>query len=79
MVSEEEHKKRHQILEKPLPQILDEIYGSVDLVEKAAVDARKAADDARLAGEKAAEEVMRRFRKVFLKMVEDITKELGEG
>ena len=79
MVSEEGHKKQHQILEKPLPQILDEIYGSVDLVEKAAADARKAADDARLAGEKAAEEVMRRFRKVFLKMVEDITKELGEG
>jgi hypothetical protein len=79
MVSEEEQKKRHQILEKPLPQILDEIYGSVDVVEKAARDARKAADDARLAGEKAAEEVMRRFRKVFLKMVEDITKELGEG
>lgn len=79
MASEEEQKKRHQILEKPLPQILDEIYGSVNLVNKAAVDARKAADDARLAGEKAAEEVMRRFRKVFLKMVEDITKELGEG
>ncbi len=79
MAIEEEQKKRHQILEKPLPQILDEIYGSVDLVNKAAVDARKAADDARLAGEKAAEEVMRRFRKVFLKMVEDITKELGEG
>lgn len=79
MASEEEQKKRHQILEKPLPQILDEIYGSVNLVNKAAIDARKAADDARLAGEKAAEEVMRRFRKVFLKMVEDITKELGEG
>ena len=79
MASEEEQKKRHQILEKPLPQILDEIYGSVNLVKKAAIDARKAADDARLAGEKAAEEVMRRFRKVFLKMVEDITKELGEG
>jgi hypothetical protein len=79
MVSKEDQTKRHQILEKPLPQILDEIYGSVDLVEKAAADARKAADDARLAGEKAAEEVMRRFRKVFLKMVEDITKELGEG
>ncbi len=79
MVTEKEQTKRHQILEKPLPQILDEIYGSVDLVNKAAVDARKAADDARLAGEKAAEEVMRRFRKVFLKMVEDITKELGEG
>ena len=79
MVSKEEETKRHQILEKPLPQILDEIYGSVDVVKKAAADARKAADDARLAGEKAAEEVMRRFRKVFLKMVEDITKELGEG
>ena len=40
---------------------------------------RESADDARLAGEKAVEEVTRRFRKVFLKMVEDITKELGEG
>ncbi len=79
MTNKEEETRRHQILEKPLPQILDEIMGSVDLAEKAAADARKAADEARLAGEKAAEEVMRRFRKIFLRMVEDITGELGKG
>ncbi|MBA7475307.1 hypothetical protein ES707_10673 [subsurface metagenome] len=79
MASQQEEIKRHDILEKPLPQILDEIKDSVDLAEKAAADARKAADEARLAGEKAAEAVMRRFRKVFLKMVEDITGELSEG
>ncbi len=79
MVSRGGEKKRHDILEKPLPQILDEIMNGVDLAEKAAADARKAADEARLAGEKAAEEVMRRFRKIFLGMVEDITEELGEG
>ena len=79
MASQKEEIKRHDILEKPLPQILDEIKDSVDLAEKAAADARKAADEARLAGEKAAEVVMRRFRKVFLKMVEDITGELSEG
>ncbi len=79
MVNKDEQTKRHDILEKPLPQIIDEINSSVGLVETAAVDARKAADDARLAGEKAAADVMRRFRKVFLTMVEDITKELGEG
>ena len=71
--------RQHEILSKPLPQILDEIMGSVELANKAAADARQAADEARRAGEKAAEDVMRRFRKVFLKMVDDITGELGEG
>jgi hypothetical protein len=47
--------KKQKIMEKPLPLILEEI-------ETAAVDARKAADDARVAGEKAAEEVMKRLR-----------------
>ena len=79
MTGKEEETKRHQILEKPLPQILDEIVGSVDRAEKAAADARKAANDARLAGEKAAEKVMVRFRKIFLGMVDDITEELGKG
>jgi len=60
--------RQHEILSKPLPQILDEIMGSVELANKAAADARQAAED-----------VMRRFRKVFLKMVDDITGELGEG
>ena len=68
MVDEERTKK---IMTKPLPQILDEI-------EVAAADARNAADEARVAGERAAEDVMKRLRKLFLKMAKDITEELGE-
>jgi len=70
MVKEPE--QSHPILNKPLPTILDEI-------EAATADARKAADEARMAGEKAAEEVMKRLRKLFLTMAKDITEELGEG
>ena len=69
---QEEPKKMSSIMSKPLPQILDEI-------ELAAADARKAADEARSAGEKAAAEVMKKLRKLFLKMTKDITEELGEG
>ena len=69
---EEELKKKHGIMDTPLPIILDEI-------ETAAADARKAAEEARFAGEKAAEEVMKRLRKLFLKMAKDITEALGEG
>lgn len=65
-------KEAPKIMTKPLPQILDDI-------EVATTDARKAAEEARLAGEKAAEEVMKRLRKLFLTMVKDITEELGEG
>ena len=61
-----------KIMTKPLPQILDDIEG-------ATMDARKAADKARSAGEKAAGEVMKRLRKLFLAMAKDITEELGEG
>jgi len=68
MVDEERTKK---IMTKPLPQILDEI-------EIAAADARNAADEAKLSGERAAEDVMKRLRKLFLKMAKDITEELGE-
>jgi hypothetical protein len=71
--------KKHDIMDKPLPEILDEISVSIELAEKAAADARTAADEARLAGEKAAELVMKRIRKVFLKMVHDISEELKEG
>jgi len=67
-----ESEMTHPILSKPLPAILDDI-------EAATADARKAADEARSAGEKAAEEVMRRLRKLFLTMAKDITEELGEG
>jgi len=63
---------KHGIFSKPLPTILDEI-------EMATADARRAADEARSAGEKAADEVMKRLRKLFLAMAKDITEELGEG
>jgi len=69
---EKEVEEKHGIFDKPLPVILDEI-------QVAAVEARKAADEARLAGETAAEEVMRRLRKLFLRMAKDITEELSEG
>jgi len=68
---ESESDKKHGIMDTPLPIILDEI-------EMAAADARKAAEEARLAGEKAAEDVMKRLRKLFMKMAKDITEELGE-
>ena len=68
----EKVKEKHGIFTKPLPEILDEI-------EAAAADARKAADEARSAGERAAEDVMKRLRKLFLMMVKDITEELGGG
>ena len=62
---------RHDIFSKPLPELLDEI-------EAAAADARAAADEARNAGERAAQDVMKRLKKLFLKMSRDITEELGE-
>ena len=68
---ENESEKKHGIMDTPLPIILDEI-------ETAAADARKAAEQARLAGEQAAENVMRRLRKLFLKMAKNITEELEE-
>ena len=64
--------EKNPIFNKPLPMILDEI-------QSAAADARQAADEARTAGEKAAEEVMRRLRRLFLKMAKDITEALDEG
>ena len=66
---EKEPEKKQNIMDTPLPQLLEGI-------ETAADDARKAADEARIAGEKAAENVMRRLRKLFLKMAKDITEEL---
>lgn len=70
MVKESESK--HGIFNKPLPTILDEI-------ETATEDARKAADEARTAGEKAAGEVMKRLRQLFLAMAKDITEALDDG
>jgi predicted DsbA family dithiol-disulfide isomerase len=70
---------RHDIMQKPLPEILDEIDFSITTAEKAAIDARKAADDARLAGEQAAAQVMKKIRKLFLKMSQNITDELKDG
>ncbi len=69
---EKELETKHGIFSKPLPAILDDI-------EVATADARKAADEARSAGEKAASEVMKRLRKLFLTMAKDITEELGDG
>ena len=66
---EKEPEKKQKIMDTPLPLILEGI-------ETAAADAKKAADEARIAGEKAAEEVMKRLRKLFLKMSKDITEEL---
>jgi hypothetical protein len=62
---------KNQIFSKPLPEILDDI-------QSAAAEAREAAEQARTAGERAADEVMKRFRKVFLKMAKDITEALDE-
>lgn len=61
--------EKHTIFDKPLPVLLDEI-------NVAAADARKAADDAKAAGEKAADEVLRKLRRVFMKMAKDINEEL---
>jgi len=71
--------KKHIILEKPLPEILDDIETSIVTAEKAAVEARQAAAEARKAGEQAAAEVMKKIRKLFLKMTQDITEELEKG
>ena len=66
---EKEPEKKQNIMDTPLPLLLEGI-------EMAAADARKAADEARISGEKAAEDVMKRLRKLFLKMAKDITEEL---
>jgi hypothetical protein len=68
---EKEPEKKQRIMDTPLPLILDEI-------ETAAANARKAADEARISGERAAEDVMKRLRKLFLKMAKDITEELAK-
>jgi hypothetical protein len=62
---------KHDIFSKPLPELLDEL-------DKAAADARQAAEEARAAGEKAADDVMRRLRKVFLTMAKDINEDLSK-
>ncbi len=72
-------KKHHIIMDKPLPEILDDIETSIETAEKAAADARQAAAEARKAGEQAAAEVMKKIRVLFLKMTEDITEELEKG
>ncbi|MGD0794169.1 MAG: hypothetical protein ABR958_01045 [Dehalococcoidales bacterium] len=63
---------KHDIFSKPLPELLDEL-------DKAAADARKAADEARAAGERAANDVMKKLRKLFMAMAKDITEELGDN
>jgi hypothetical protein len=68
----------HLIMQKPLPEIIDDIEISIQRADEAAIEARKAAEQARLAGERAAEDVMKRIRKLFLKMAQDITEEMKE-
>ena len=63
---------KNAIFNKPLPELLDDL-------DKAATDARNAADEARAAGEKAASDVMKRLHKLFMTMAKDITEELGEN
>jgi hypothetical protein len=63
---------KHDIFSKPLPMIIDEM-------ESATTEAREAAAQARKAGEQAADEVMKRLRKVFIKMAKDITEELADS
>jgi SMC interacting uncharacterized protein involved in chromosome segregation len=76
---ETKKEKNHIILEKPLPEILDDIETSIVTAEKAAAEARQAAAEARKAGEQAAAEVMKKIRKLFLKMTQDITEELEKS
>jgi hypothetical protein len=68
----------HQILQKPLPEILDMIDAGIKDSEEAASDARKAAEEARMSGEKAAAMVMDKIRRVFLKMADTITQEMEQ-
>jgi hypothetical protein len=68
----------HLIMQKPLPEIIDDIDISIKRADEAAAEARKAAEEARLAGERAAESVMRRMRKIFMKMSQDIADELKD-
>ncbi len=68
---EKELEKKQNIMDTPLPLILEGI-------ETAAANTNKVADEARIAGEKAAEDVMKRLRKLFLKMAKDITEELAK-
>jgi hypothetical protein len=68
----EKSNPKHDIFSKPLPELLDEL-------DKAATDARQAADEARAAGEKAANDVMKRLRKLFMAMAKDITEELSDN
>jgi len=70
-------KLSHVILQKPLPEILDDIETSIRDSEAAAADARKAAEEARLAGERAADAVMKKIRRLLLKMADDITGEMS--
>ena len=82
MANEEKQEGRpqrssHAIMQKPLPEILDDLEKSIQESEAATEDARKAAEEARLAGEEAANAVMMKIRGLLLKMADDITKELG--
>jgi hypothetical protein len=66
-----DNQRGNDIFSKPLPVILADL-------EAASAEAHKAAEDARTAGEAAAQDVMKRLRKLFLKMAKDIQEELDK-
>ena len=63
-----------KIMTKPLPEILDEIEGSIGLADEAAKIAREAAVEARKAGEKAVEDATKNVSKRIVTIEEAIGK-----
>ena len=77
MVKEEKEEQQRKssgqrILEKPLPQILDEIDAAIDEVGRATLNANRAAAEARKAGEEAGKTAEQRANQVIGKLTEDI-------
>jgi hypothetical protein len=69
--------RTEKIMTLPLPQILDGIEDSIKLADEAAKDARNAAEEARLAGKKAASEAAEAAA-LMVARVEKIAKEALE-
>jgi DNA-directed RNA polymerase alpha subunit len=63
-----------KIMTKPLPEILDEIEGSIGLADEAAKNAREAAAEARRAGDKAVEEATRNVSKRIVEIEKAVEK-----
>ena len=60
-----------RIMDKPLPEILDEIDLAIDEAGKAIANANKAAADARRAGEEAGKTAEQRANQVVAKLAQD--------